>query len=56
MRRRTESPLVWQGEMLYCRRRNSSMVEEGGQLDRRVVFGPGDFCGDVFFSEKPLLL
>ena len=43
--RRREPPLVWQGEMPYCHRRNSSMVEEGGQLDRRVVFGPGD---DVF--------
>ena len=43
--RRREPPLVWQGEMLYCHRRNSSMVEEGGHLDRRVVFGPG---GDVF--------
>ena len=37
-----EPPLVWQGEMLYCHRRNSSMVEEGGQIDRRVVFGPRD--------------
>ena len=36
--RRREPPLVWQGEMLYCHRRNSSMVEEGGKLDRRVVF------------------
>ena len=43
--RRREPPPVWQGGMLYCHRRNSSMVEEGGQLDGRVVFGPGD---DVF--------
>ena len=32
--RRREPPLVWQGEMLCRHRRNSSMVEEGGQLDR----------------------
>ena len=34
------------------------MVEEGGQLDKRVVFGPRDdvFCGEVVFREKPLLL
>ena len=40
-----EPPLVWPRETLYCHLRNSSMVEEGGQLDRRVVFGPRD---DVF--------
>ena len=41
--RTREPPLVWRGEMLYCHRRNSSvMVEEGEQLDRRVVFGPRD--------------
>ena len=43
--RKRELSLVWQGEMLYCHRRNSSMVEERGQLNRRVVFGPRD---DVF--------
>ena len=36
--RRREPPLVWQGEMLYRHRRDSSMVEEGGQHDRRLVF------------------
>ena len=41
--RRREPPLVWQGKILYCHRRNySMMVEEGGQLDRRAVFGPED--------------
>ena len=40
--RRREPPLVWQGEVLYCHRRNFSMVEEGGKIDRRVVFGPRD--------------
>ena len=43
--RRREPPLVWEGEMLYCHHRNSLMVEERGQLGRRVVFGPRD---DVF--------
>ena len=51
--RRREPLLVWQGEMLLCHRRDSSVAEEGGQLDRRVVFGPRD---DVFvetsFSER----
>ena len=42
---RREPPLVWQGGMLYCHRQNSPMVEEGRQLDRRVVFRPRD---DVF--------
>ena len=38
--RRREPPLEWQGELLYRYRRDSSMmVEEGGQLDRRFVFG-----------------
>ena len=45
VRRRREPLLVWQGDMLHCHRRNSSMVEEGGQFGRRAVFGPGD---DVF--------
>ena len=45
MGRRGKPPLVWQGEMLYRHCRDSSMVEEGGQLDRRVGFGPRD---DVF--------
>ena len=31
--RRREPSLICQGEMLHCHRRNSSMVEEGGQLD-----------------------
>ena len=58
VRRRRKPPLVWQGEMLYCHCRNAPMVEEGGQLDKRVVFGPSDdvFCGEVVFREKPLLL
>ena len=38
MERRIEPPLVWQREMLYHHGRDSSMVEEGGQLNRRVVF------------------
>ena len=37
---RREPPLVRQGEMLYLHRRHSSMVEEGGQLDRRVSSDP----------------
>ena len=37
--RRREPPLVWQGEMLYRYLWDSSMLEEGEQLDRRVVFG-----------------
>ena len=45
--------------MLYCHLRNSSIVEEGGQLDRRVLFGPRDDVfveTDVVFREQPLLL
>ena len=41
--------LVWQGEILYRHCRDSSMVEEGGQLDRRVVFGPRD---DVLWRRR----
>ena len=46
---RREPPLVWQGEILYRHRRDSSMVEEGGRLDRRVVFGPRD---DVLWRRR----
>ena len=49
MGRRREPLLVWQGDMLYSHRRDSSMVEEGGQLDRRVVFGPRD---DVVWKRR----
>ena len=48
--RRREPPLAWQGDILYCHRRNSSLVEEGEQLDRRVVFGPRE----VVFVETSL--
>ena len=51
--RRRKPPLVWQGEMLYRHRRNSSMVEEGGQLDRRVAFGPkNDVLMETSFSGR----
>ena len=35
---------------------DSSIVEEGGQLDRRVVFRPEMMFRDVVFREQPLLL
>ena len=56
--RRREPPLVWQGEMLHCHRRNSSMVEERGKLDRRVVFVPRDevLWRRRFREKKPPLL
>ena len=50
--RRGEPSLVWQGEMLYRHRQNYSMMEEGGQLDRRVVFGPRDDVVETSFSGR----
>ena len=56
MGRNRKTPLVWQGEMLYCHRRSYSMLEKEGQLDRRVVVGPREDVGDVAFREQSLLL
>ena len=58
-RERREPLLVCQGELLYGHRRDFSMtVEDGGQLDRRVVFRSRDdvLVETSFFRKKPLLL
>ena len=46
--------------MLYRHRRDSSMVEEGGQLGRRVVFAPSDvversFSGRIGAPKKYII-
>ena len=44
--RRREPPLVWQGEMLYRHRRDSSMVEEGNMGHLQTLMKPKilSFC------------